>query len=347
MNVFSRWFFRFVRDVAIVAVFATAIFVIVLYFNSNARHLVFRSVVEAPSGAFFYVIRRDMISRRFDSASARLQQQLNLITRIRAAKSSMLPGLIDNTRYVADQAAVPGDWDALRPFLYNLVAAADDVHLAHLWYGTSLTHDDPMMALDHLARAADLSGPHPAPYRVAIQTAFRNNMSAELQDWCRRYREEEFGGLRTYHYNNRFLETGIRRMAVRVELEDREIRYFGHRGLALGDTRTYEFAFDEPLTIDRLALDLGIVPGITVDVRAITVRMATGNQTIGPDAFSVFPRRGFTVDTVHVTTSRDGETLEFAFPGGRLEDVHALALEIATDRADLASASVCQGALGE
>ena len=208
----------------------------------------------------------------------------------------------------------------------------------------SLAQDNSKKALKHLALAADLSGPAPAPYRVAIRTAFRNGLKDELKAWCRRYLKEEFGGLRTYDYNNRFNETGVRRIALRVHLRDGQVRYFGHRGFSLGKNREYEFPFQEPLKIDQMAIELGVVPGILADIQSVTVRTASGKKTIDAGHFSIFPKNGFSLEQGSLSTSHDGETLALEFPKLKFNDVYSLSIRIKTGRVGIASASVCGGA---
>jgi hypothetical protein len=337
INLFLSLFFFFS--------FVSIVVAITLYFNNNLRHLTFRSFNEAPAAVFYLLIRKDVISRNFDGAAKNLQRQLDFVTWVRPSNSVMIPGLIDNTRLVVRLASSEKDWVALAPYLKNLAETADSVHLTHLWLGRALSKQNPRTALIHLEKAVALSGPDPEPFRHAIKIAYENGFVEAGLRWCKSYQSLQFGGTRTYDYNNRFLETSARRVALRVEQEDGSIQYYGHQGLIVSSENTLEFSFEKPLRLYGLALEFGIVPGYEIKVDSVTIRTQGGLTEILADQLNIFAENGYYADGGFLTVSQDGEVLEFSGLPEGATNVHAVEVKITMTRGAFSNQILCDGSL--
>ena len=326
---------------AFIGAFAAIIVSLTLYTSDSFRHKAFRAFAETPSGVFYYLIRGEVISRRFGSAASHLQKQLDFIGWVRGSQNIMVPGLIENTRFVVNVASTPAEWQTLTSYLTELDEKTEGIYLTDLWLGRALARQDPIRALEHLDQAAAIAGPDPEPYRYAIRIAYENGMTDQLKSWCVRYQNLQFGGTRSYDYNNRFLETSMRRTALRITDSEGEVTYFGHQGLMLNQSNKLAFAFDRPRPVHDLALEFGVSPGVVLDIGEVRIETIAGTRTYTADQVHLFPKHGFNLQEGVVTTSQDGEVIGIGLEGEAVDAAIGVDIVVDVSRAGLAGANLC------
>ena len=330
-----------IKNFIFVLIFIAVIFVTVLYFDSGIRKFAFRSLSELPSISIHFLIRPAIISANFKSAAIWLQRELDIIRWIRSEKSSLLPGLIKNTGAVMRRVAIPKDLVILKPFLTQLAKAAPDMYLTRVWLARALADTDPKAALKELSEAVKLSGTDPESYRLAISIAVRHGLRTELQSWCNHYQTNQFGGIRPYETNNQFMATGIRRMALEVRTQNKEIVFYGHKGLSLNALKTYAFGFDRQLKISRLFLKLGLSPGVILKIDGLSLFNQGREVHIPSSDMVILSKNGFHVRDTLLVAGEDGDALEFVLRGRTFPLADSAAIRMSAVRAGLTASNIC------
>ena len=125
--------------------------------------------------------------RNFEQVNLWLNREMDLANWYSPGRNQLIPGLLNNSRYVINSIRFHEEFEAVRPFLEKLVKSQPDLFLARLWLGRALSSSNPEMAFEQLDMAFRLSSASPGPYRAAIDLGLRLKDSLRINEWCSRY----------------------------------------------------------------------------------------------------------------------------------------------------------------
>lgn len=307
------------------------------------RHVTFRYISEAPTQVFYFMIRRHVISRNFSTAEKWLTRQLELSDSFGVRNNILLPGLVQNATYVIDRIQFQEEWRAIKPFALKLAKSQPDLLPARIWSARALSDDNASLALKHAEAAIRLASTDDRAYRIALNIAIRKGLSNEVKKWCARYKIAQFGGRRSYEYNTLFLGSDIRRFAMEVRAVTGERQIIGHKGIHLNEARDYAFELEKPLSIDRLILHFGLIPGVKIALKKMTIFRSSSQRAIDMNQVVLTSQTGFHLENGDVlTTSIDGETVEMHGQNKPFGNADRIVLNMNFSRAKLTSPDVCQ-----
>ena len=300
--------------ILLVAVLAT---MTVLLTSNDIRFRAFRLAAELPGGAYYLLLRKDVVSRNFGRAATVLEDQLDFSLSIYRGQSHLLPGLLQNTRYVVERARFSGEFLQLVPYLQRFSKHHPKLFQGQLWTARALLDSDPAGAMRHAAVAIGMVPGDHRPYRIAIQAALRLNKPREILQLCRKYREAQFGDTHPYHYNPLFSGQSMRGLILEVTDQNGEVINSGNTGLRLAEGVTYEFPLPRPATISSLRLLTSTTPGVTFRLdKLILVRDSRATE-IPPENYRIVSGEGFfTLRGDIVNVSDEGDDISL-FPRAR------------------------------
>ena len=145
--------------------------ILVLSISPNLRHLVFRSVIEAPQFGIYLINRKYVFANDFAGAATWLDRHFSLANSLSTGISTMLPGLISNTEFVVSRVRSKKQHQALLPYLKKFAAAVPEIYVARIWVARALSQTDPASAFQHLDAAVRLIPSDSRAYRIGISAA--------------------------------------------------------------------------------------------------------------------------------------------------------------------------------
>jgi len=310
----KRLITRYCLGTLVVAVLAA---ITVLLTSNNIRYRVFRLAAELPGGAYYLLMRKDVISRNFRRAATTLEDQLDFSLSIYRGQSYLLPGLLQNTRYVVERAQFSDEFLQLVPYLQRFSRHHPKLFQGQLWTARALLDSDPAEAMRYAAVAIGMVPGDHRPYRVAIQAALRLNKPREILKLCRKYREAQFGATAPYYYNPLFSGLSMRGLILEVTDQHGEVINSVNKGLRLAKGVTYEFPLPRPATISSLRLLMSTTTGVTFRLDKLILVRDSRAFEIPPEDYQVVSGEGFFTshgDIVNVSNEGDDISL---FPRAR------------------------------
>ena len=284
-----------------------ALVVVILLTVPKLRHGLFLFSIEMPGYATNFMLQQYIPERRFAKAVPWLERELNLVNKFAPPRNRLLPGLIANTEYALKPARFPDEFSHFIPYLKKLVESHPELYPARLWLARAFGSVDPSAALEQLVFATKLSSADYRPYRLAINLALKNKMPEQLKDWCDRYKTSQLGGLDPLNYETLFYGIGLRELGLEIVGESGRRQLMGSMGLQLGEG-SYDFFFEEGVTIKELYLYLGIIPGMSVEVKKIQMYSDGLSKAVFEDDLIMSSWDGFHLrDGRILTISQDGE----------------------------------------
>ena len=138
-------------------VLPVALLIFVLLVAPNFRHHAFRAVIEVPGVATYFLMRQQLIFRKFGEVNRLLIRQLNIGNELFSGSNMMVPSLLKNSDLAIERARFPEEFAALRPFLLHLTKSQPELLPARLWLARALADEDPEGALKQLEIAVKLA----------------------------------------------------------------------------------------------------------------------------------------------------------------------------------------------
>jgi len=316
---------------------------VLLLANSNLRHIAYRAALELPGEGYFFLIRRHVLSRDFAGANRWLEQHLDLVERFSAGRNTLLPGLARNAELAVERARGSADHLALLPFLRRFSSNQPDFFLARIWFARALQFAQPKEAFKQLDAAANMIPADNRPYRIAINLAAKLGLKSTAARWCERYRKAQFGGLDPYWYTTSVVGQGMRRMRLGIVGPDDKELGAVNAGIQLGGKRSYEFTYGNGMEVDKMQLQLGVLPGVSVKIDAIHIISRSVQRSFWPADFVLTSWSGFHLgDNRVLATSKDGETV-FIYPAeGSFGTADKVVMDIEFERLAVASPRLCE-----
>ncbi|MGN7612039.1 hypothetical protein ACQZV8_08145 [Magnetococcales bacterium HHB-1] len=313
------------------------------------RHSLFLFIPEAPGIVNHYIVRKHLKYRQFEQINNALNRQMDLMVwLLPKGKSTLLPGLLKNTQFAAEQARFSNEWQAILPFLQRLAAHHKEVLSVYLWLAEGwIATNQPQKAFDALKKAQRLAGTDTRIYRLAIAAAIKSQDNTQLKKWCKDYQNQQLGGPSPHpEYYTLFRGSGLRKMALNIIDHQEQQTLVGHRGLQLGETfRAYHFALKEPQSIKRLQLYLGVVPGVMITIHQIDLLFEGKTERFSKEQLNFHSRDGYMTDpnTTLTTSAFDGERITIRLKSENNNTVIAdqVVLHMRFLRAPLNSDAVC------
>jgi hypothetical protein len=310
----------------------------------SVRYRIFRIAIEAPQIITYLAIRGSVYDQDFKAAMAGLERQMKIAKMLDVKRSTLLPGIVENTEFVIDRARIPAEYAILIPFLTQLAENHPKLHLGQLWLGQALSMVAPEKAIPYLEEAARLLPTDDRAYRFAIEAALAMDKRNVLNSWCKRYKAAQFGGPHAYRYMNIFQGTGIRKLALEISGEDGKSIFVSNEGVQLNARRTYDFLLPKRVSLKQLRLHAGIVDGVRIRFHKLVAHGPGGNLELTPDQMAITPHFGYaTAPDTFITTSRDGEMYSLRSTASRLNDIDRIDLELTFERLGLSNLPGCNG----
>jgi hypothetical protein len=329
--------------IALSILVAVALVVAVLVAMPGFRYGIFRIAVELPQVATYFAIRGPLYDQDFKTVAAGLERQMKLADMLGVKRSTLLPGIVENTEFVMDRARVANEYKMLLPFLRALAERHPNLHLAQLWLGRALASVAPGEAFGPLEAAARLMPSDDQVYRYAVSAAFAVGQEKTAMTWCQRYAKAQLGGPHGYRYNNIFKGTGIRKMALEVLAKDGLPAYISHEGIQLASRRNYDFSLPERLKLTRIALHAALVSGVSVQFHKVTVYGPSGIRELPLDSLAIMPMFGFATGANRfATNSIDGELYILQNIGEPWGEIDRIDFEMTFDRLALNNLPGCR-----
>jgi hypothetical protein len=278
---------------------------------------------------------------RFDKAVPWLERELTLVDKFAPPRNRLLPGLIANTEYAFGRARFPDELSHFVPYLRRLVKSHPKLYPARLWLARALSSADPSVALEQLEFAVNLASADSSPYRLAIALALKNNMPEQLEDWCHRYNTSQLGGIHAITYKTLFHGIGLRELGLEIIGESGERQLMGSMGLQLGE-KSYDFSFKEGTAIKELYLHLGILPGMSVEVKKLQMYNEGLSKAVFQEDLTMTSLGGFHLKDGRVLTiSKDGEMITIFPPEEGFGNADRIVVTLRFERLGIASPHPC------
>jgi hypothetical protein len=339
MHKATGYFFAGLLSAIIVPV---GMFIALTFFSIDARHYLLRTAAELPAFATYFMVRKSVMASQYSRVNTLLGRQLDLVLWLGPRENVFLPGLIENAKYAFNSAYTRDEIANLAPFAERLVEAEPDLYPARVWAALAISLTNSELALKHLERAVKLSGTEPAPYRIAIEIAHRNQNHLELQKWCSRYATTQSGGGRPRNFNNLFEGTGIKRMALEAINADGESQIADHHGISLNNIRDYSFEFSNPLAPAELRLHTNAVIGTAVKISAIKVLRSGVSHVIPISEIVQFSREGAHLEDGWVlSTGKYGQTLKLVPASKPMPQFDTVVMTMKFKRLNLSTPNLC------
>jgi hypothetical protein len=318
-----------------------ALIIVVLLTNSKLRHALFLFSIEFPGYATNFVLQQYIPLRQFDKAVPWLERELSLVNKFAPPQNRMLPGLIANTKYAFKSARFPDEFSHFIPYLTKLVESHPKLYPARLWLARASESVDPFLALEQLEFATKLSSADHRPYRLAINLALKNKMPKQLNDWCKRYQTSQLGGIKPMGYETLFQGIGLRELGLEVVSESGKRQLMSNMALQLGE-ESYDFYFENGVTVNELRLYLGIIPGMSVQVKKLQLYNDGVPNEVFEENLIIFSWDGFHLRNGRVLTiSQDGEMLTILPPKGKFGQADRIVVTLRFERLGIASPYPC------
>jgi hypothetical protein len=278
--------------------------------SNDIRFRAFRLAAELPGGAYYLMVRKDVVSRDFGRAAAVLDDQLDFSLSIYSGQSHLLPGLLQNTRYVVERARFSNDFAKLAPYLQRFSKQYPKLFQGQLWTARAMLASDPAAAMRYAEAAIRMVPGDHRPYRIAIQAALRLNMPQDVSRLCGIYREAQFGDTHPYHYNPLFSGQSMRGLILEVTDENGDVVLAGNKGLRLAEGITYEFPLPRPAAIRSLRLLVSTMPGVTFRLdQLVLVRDSRATEVLRTDYLIISGEGFFTLRGNIVNASDEGDDI--------------------------------------
>jgi hypothetical protein len=324
--------------------FLIPVMLVVLLFLTvpKLRHAVFLFTLELPGYATNFMLQQYVPIRRFDKALPWLERELSLVNWFAPPRNRLLPGLIQNTKYMVEGAVFPEEFVILRPFLEKFVSSHPNLYHPRIWLARALVNIDPSATFKQLEHATKLSSADAEPFRIAINTALKNQLPEKLKEWCGRYKKSQFGGLDPLKPNILFWGIGLRELALEVISDSGERFFVGNMSLQLNKLSTYEFSLNKGVRIKELYLHLGIVPGISVVIKKLKTYRNGKERMVFDKDLVLTSLSGFHLGNGQLfTASKTGEVISILSPEKGFGEADQFKLAISFERLGLTTPSSC------
>jgi hypothetical protein len=331
-----RFVFFFILPVFILVVF--------LLTQGSMRSFLFRGLTKMPTILTHQIIRFKTKRREFSSANIWLIRQLNIVEDLSPGINTLLQGLIDNAQFVMARTRFPEDLESLQPFMQRFAETYPKLFLPRLWYAKSLSVNNYKEAFHQLEIASKLSPADERPYRIAFELALAGEESADkLDQWCDRYLESQFGGP-DFHYTSRlFYATGLRKLSLQVTNDSGKRYLVANMGLHLGgELRSYDFPLKETVSISKMRLHFGILPGIAISIDRLRLYNEGRLLSEFEKNLKLISWNGFHLNDGRViTVSRDFETVNVYVQENKFGKADRVEVDLRFERLGLASPFPC------
>ena len=311
--------------------------------QGDFRTFLFRGLTKIPSIVTHQIIRLKTRTREFSSANIWLNRQLNIVEDFSTGQNTLLQGLIDNTKFVMSRTRFPEDLESLQPFTQRFAETYPKLFLPRLWYAKSLSAKNPEEAFHQLEIASKLSPADERPYRIAFEIALARESTDKLDQWCSRYLESQFGGP-DFHYTSKlFYATGLRKLSLEVTGDSGKRHLVANMGLHLGgEVRSYDFPLKGTVSVSKIRLHFGVVPGIAIRVNRLRLYNQGRLLSEFEKNLKLISWNGFHLNDGRViTVSREFETVNVYAPGNKYGNADRVEVDLSFERLGLASPFPC------
>ncbi|MBT4890333.1 MAG: hypothetical protein HON65_12350 [Rhodospirillales bacterium] len=318
-----------VKYASILILLIAALAVGTLSLSGSARHIAFRMAIEMPQFVTRLRLSSAMESRDFSNAVRVLGYQLAIAEKTSFGQSGMLPGIIDNTRFVVKELSLKGEGAILVPYLTRLVDYRVDLFLPQLWLAQATLQSDPESAITIARKAQKLLPSDDRPYRVIAQAALKLGQDSVLSKTCSDYATAILGGYHPYEYNPLFGGIGIHYFGLEFKGEEYKDNIVRHEGLKIGKETAYSFNLSSPQSFENLRVHLGLPPGIRIELHGVKLfkeGLRVGEVTA--NAVNLSARHGAFDNQSLITSSRDGDILNIGLKQNFEADQVTLILSI-------------------
>ena len=317
--------------------------VFVLLTQGDVRTFLFRGLTKIPSTITYQIIRFKTRTREFSSANIWLNRQLNIVEDFSDGPNSLLQGLIDNAEFVMARTRFPEDLESIEPFMRRFTEAYPKLFLPRLWYAKSLSVRNYEEAFHQLEIASKLSSADERPYRIAFELALAGELTDKLDQWCDRYLESQFGGPEFHYTSKLFYATGLRKLSLEVTGDSGKRYLVANMGLHLGsEARSYDFPLKETISINKIRLHFGILPGVAIRVDRLKFYNQGRLLSEFGQNLKLISWNGFHLNDGRViTVSRDFETVNVYVPGNKYGKADRVEVDLSFERLGLASPFPC------
>ena len=319
------------------------ILVVVLLTQGDVRTFLFRGLTKIPTIITHQIIRFKTRTREFSSANIWLNRQLNIVEDFSAGHNTLLQGLIDNAEFVMARTRFPEDLESLKPFMQRFAETYPKLFLPRLWYAKSLSAKNYEEAYHQLEIASKLFPADERPYRIAFELALAGESTDKLDQWCNRYLESRFGGP-DFHYTSKlFYATGLRKLSLEVTGDSGKRYLVANMGLHLGgDVRSYDFSLKETVSVSKIRLHFGVLPGIAIQIDRLRFYNQGRLLSEFGENLKLISWNGFHLNDGRViTVSRDFETVNVYVPGNKYGKADRVEVDLSFERLGLASPFPC------
>lgn len=292
-------------------------------------------------------LRSAMRVRDFPAAARRLDDYMGRAQQLSRSRSRMLPGLVEATELVVEQARTQEELDILVPILKRLAVMDPELHLGQLWLARALRRREPSKALAHADAAITLIPADERAYREGIEAALVLGSSSLVVKYCKAYQGAQFGGPLPRGYANLFRAVGLRKMAIEAMGPSGKPVLVTNLGIQLNERRSYHFQMPKPAPTQALILHLGILPGLKVQLHQLRLVVEGGTRNFDPADLIVSARTGYidASDNKSVTVISLGqadETIQLRRLSGIFPAAERVELELTFGRLPLTNHPACR-----
>ena len=113
--------FKTISTILMTLVVSVVLIIVLFLTIPKLRHGVFLFSQELVGYATNFMLQQYVPIKRFDKAIPWLERELSLVNWFAPPRNRLLPGLIQNTKYVVERARYPEEFAVLQPFLKKFV----------------------------------------------------------------------------------------------------------------------------------------------------------------------------------------------------------------------------------
>lgn len=321
--------------------------VVALAVLPSARWWVLEAV--APGYNVYQVmsLRAAMRIRDFTAAARRLDDYIDRAQQLSRSRNRMLPGLVEATELVVEQARTQEEQDVLIPVLKRLAMMDPELHLSQLWLARALRRREPNKAIAHADAAIALIPADERAYREGIEAALVLGSSSLVAKYCEAYQGAQFGGPLPRGQANLFRAVGLRKMAIEAVGPSGQPVLVTNLGIQLNERRTYQFQMPKPTAAQALVLHLGVLPGLKVQLHRLRLVIDGATKKFDPADLIISTRTGY-IDTMNsksitvISLGQADETINLRLLAGGFPAVERVELDLTFSRLPITTHSACR-----
>lgn len=316
-------------------------------YNDKLRNVFLSNVLNVYKVYSNFITKRHLKVSNFKELSKSISDQIDISLKFSNRKSALHENILYNLDLAFKKIVFEEEILFFEKPIKKILEIDPDIYLANLWMAEiiSLKNDQDQNELNkafiYINKAIKLAPARPEAFKIGLKIAIKNKLKNKIDDLCLKYKNFDSGGsLPIYHYNF-FRGNNIRNMILifpNENLQDKTnedgittkaIQVYENNSIELNKDIDYEFNFLERKNFNRFSLILGILPGISINVKQVMLIGENEKKVFDKSELILLTKNGFiTNDTNNlIITSNADDNISFIF-NENLKNIESVVIKL-------------------